>query len=89
VFNILFGVLDHVAQKFQVVQKLDGRIVMKVVPNGAAQLPAKATTAINDFARKYLPGTPFEIEYVDDIALTAAGKRKVVVVEKPDTIAQA
>ena len=34
VFNILFGVLDHVAHRFQVVQRLDGSVVMKVVPAG-------------------------------------------------------
>lgn len=84
VFNILFGVMDHVARKFQVVQKLDGRVIMKVVPNGTPRLPDNARHAIDEFARKYLPDAPFELEYVDDIPLTAAGKRKVVVVEKPN-----
>jgi phenylacetate-CoA ligase len=83
VFNILFGVMNHVAKKFQVIQKLDGSVVMKVVPNGGDQLPALDAGKIHGFAAKYLPGTPFCIEYVEDIPLTAAGKRKVVVVEKP------
>jgi hypothetical protein len=83
VFNILFGVLTHVALKFQVIQRVDGSIVMKVVPNGTEKLPDKAARQIHDFAAKYLPGAHFAIEYVDDIPLTAAGKRKVVVVEKP------
>lgn len=83
VFNILFGVMSHVALKFQVIQRVDGSVVMKVVPNGGDKLPEKEQRAIHDFAAKYLPKTTFEIQYVDDIPLTAAGKRKVVVVEKP------
>lgn len=83
VFNILFGVMDQVAKKFQVVQRLDGSVVMKVVPTTGERLPDVNSKAIHAFADKYLPGAPFAIEYVEDIPLTAAGKRKVVVVEKP------
>jgi phenylacetate-CoA ligase len=82
VFNILFGVMDQVATKFQVVQKTDGRVVMKVVPTTGSALPEANSQAIHQFAQKYLPGAPFAIEYVNDIPLTAAGKRKVVVVER-------
>jgi len=39
--------------------------------------------AIPAVADNYLPAAPFAIEYVDDSPLTAAGKRKVVVVEQP------
>ena len=82
VFNILFGVMDHVVNKFQVVQKKDGKVVMKVVPKSGPVLAEANSRAIQQFADKYLPGSPFAIEYVDDIPLTAAGKRKVVVVER-------
>jgi phenylacetate-CoA ligase len=82
VFNILFGVMDQVAKKFQVVQKADGRVVMKVVPQIGDALPEANRLAIHQFAQKYLPDAPFAIEYVPDIPLTAAGKRKVVIVER-------
>ena len=82
VFNILFGVMDNVARKFQVVQKKDGAVVMRVVPSAGPVLPEANSRAIHQFADRYLPGAPFAIEYVDDIPLTAAGKRKVVVVER-------
>src|SRR6478609_2810161 len=38
VFNILFGVMEQVAKKFQVVQRLDGSVVMKVVPQTGDRL---------------------------------------------------
>jgi phenylacetate-CoA ligase len=82
VFNILFGVMDQVAKKFQVIQKPDGSVVMKVVPTLGDTLPEANSRAIHQFAQKYLPEAPFAIEYVNDIPLTAAGKRKVVVVER-------
>jgi phenylacetate-coenzyme A ligase PaaK-like adenylate-forming protein len=81
VFNILFGVMDQVAKQFQVIQRADGHVVMKIVPESGPALPEANERAIHAFADKYLPGAPFAIEYVDEIPLTAAGKRKVVIVE--------
>lgn len=81
VFNILFGVLEQSAKQFQVVQRADRSIVMKVVPQSGTSLPQAHETQIRGFAAKYLPGVPFAIEYVENIPLTAAGKRKVVIVE--------
>jgi phenylacetate-CoA ligase len=83
VFNVLFGVMDQVAKQFQVIQKPDGAVTMRIVPQTGPRLPDGDHASIHAFARKYLPGAPFAIEYVDDIPLTAAGKRKVVVVERP------
>jgi len=82
VFNILFGVMEPVAKQFQVVQKKGGDVVMRVIPTAGARLPEWSETEIRKFADKYLPGSPFAIEYVAEIPLTPAGKRKVVVVER-------
>jgi hypothetical protein len=83
VFSILFAALGDLSKQFQVRQKVDGSIVMKLVPNGTDRLPDQAERMIHDFAAKYLPDAPFAIEYVGEIPLTAAGKRKIVVVDKP------
>jgi phenylacetate-CoA ligase len=82
VFNILFSSLTDDVRKFQIVQRVDGSVVMKVVPKRGDALPDIASGMINAFAEKYLPRAPFGIEYVDDIPLSGAGKRKVVVVER-------
>ena len=82
VFSILFAVMEQTAKQFQVVQRLDGSIVMRIVPQTGDRLPEANHRAIQAFADKYLPGAPFAIEYVTEIPLTAAGKRKVVVVER-------
>ena len=82
VFNILFSTIGHVARSFQVVQRTDGSVVFKVVPYQGATLPAKEEEILRSHAAKYLPGARFTIEIVDDIPLTSAGKRRVVVVEK-------
>lgn len=82
VFNILFSSLGPDVRKFQIVQRVDGSVVMKVVPTRGDRLPDTASGMIHTFAEKYLPSAPFGIEYVDDIPLSGAGKRKVVVVER-------
>lgn len=82
VFNILFSSLTDDVRKFQIVQRVDGSVVMKVVPKRGDTLPPLTSGMINAFAEKYLPRAPFGIEYVEDIPLSGAGKRKVVVVER-------
>jgi len=81
VFNILFSSIGHVARSFQVVQRADRSVVFKIVPYAGKGLPAREEQLLRAHAARYLPGAKFEIDVVDDIPLTAAGKRRVVVVE--------
>jgi phenylacetate-CoA ligase len=81
VFNILFSAIGHVARSFQVVQRPDRSVVFKVVPF-AAELPSRERELLRTHAARYLPGVPFAIEIVENIPLSAAGKRRVVIVER-------
>jgi ribosomal protein S12 len=82
VFNILFSTIGHVARSFQVVQRADRSVVFKVVPYQGNRMPARDELTLRAHAARYLPGVPFHIQYVEEIPLTAAGKRRVVVVER-------
>jgi phenylacetate-CoA ligase len=81
VFNILFSTIGHVARSFQVHQRPDGHVVFKVVPYQAGSLPTREEQLLRQHAERYLPGAPFSIEIVDNIPLSPAGKRRVVVCE--------
>ena len=80
-FSILFVPLADAASQFQVVQRRDRTVVLRVVPKGGKLTPAAEKTA-RDFVAKYLPGCPFQIESLQEIPLSPAGKRRLVVVEK-------
>ncbi|HET7503316.1 MAG TPA: hypothetical protein VFK02_19985 [Kofleriaceae bacterium] len=83
VFNVLLAAIGGVTSSFQVVQRLDRSVVFKVVPAASGPLPERETQILRDYITRYLPGVPLAIEVVDDIPLSPAGKRRVVVVEKP------
>ena len=80
VFNVLFATVGELARAFQVVQRADRSVVLKIVP--MTELSERDDRTIRDYAAKYLGDTPFSIELVDDIPLTRAGKREIVVVER-------
>ncbi|MGE0547060.1 MAG: hypothetical protein AB7O24_03085 [Kofleriaceae bacterium] len=82
-FSILFAVLEPVVRAFQVVQRANGVLVIKVVPLAGDGLGPRTLDQIEQFARRYLAGLPVAIEQVAEIPLTAAGKRKLVIVEPP------
>jgi hypothetical protein len=66
---------------FQVVQHKDGRLTVKLVTNDGGPLAPDIEARIRGYIGKYMPGVPLALDLVDDIPVTAAGKRRVVVVE--------
>jgi phenylacetate-CoA ligase len=82
--GILFSILvtrlaPHVLQ-FQAIQRTDGSVTLRIVPVGGA-VAAEVHELASSFARRYLPGVDFRVEPVRDIPTTAAGKRRIVIVE--------
>jgi hypothetical protein len=69
-------------RQFQAIQHIDGALTLKVVPRGATLDPAVERLA-REFVGKYMPGTRVQLDVVSEIPLTAAGKRRLVIVEKP------
>ena len=79
-FNILFLNMTKHTKQFQVVQRRDRRLLLRVVPV-ADKLDPSAEALIRDYVGKHMPGIPLEIELVRDIPLSHAGKLKRVIVE--------
>lgn len=79
-FNILFLNMAKHTRQFQVVQRADRRLILRIVP-APGGLPAHAEALIREFVGKHLRGVPLEIEIVPEITLTRAGKLRRVIVE--------
>jgi phenylacetate-CoA ligase len=79
-FNILFLNMAKHTKQFQVVQRADRRLLLRVVPVGASLDPA-AEALIREYVGKHLRGIPLEIEIVPEISLSRAGKLRRVIVE--------
>ena len=84
-FNILFLQLASHARQFQVVQRADRRLTLRVVPTREVLAP-EAEALIREFVGKHIAGIPLDIEVVREIPLTSAGKLCRVVVEKPASL---
>jgi phenylacetate-CoA ligase len=84
-FAILFLNLVEHARQYQAVQHVDGSLTIRIVPidQGHPGLPASTTDLVHQFCGRYLPGVPVTLDFVADIPAGPAGKRRLVVVEKP------
>ncbi len=80
IFSIVFVWLGKVTKQFQVVQRVDRSVVLRVVPVGAT-LSEPDRAIVREYFAKYLPGTSLQIEVVAEIPLTKAGKTRVVINE--------
>jgi len=83
VFNVVLAIIGDATRAFQVVQRRDRSLVVKIVPFRGDSLPERETRMLREYAERYFPGVPLSIEIVNDIPLTPAGKRQPVVVERP------
>lgn len=82
VFNVLFALIETSTKNFQIMQRADTSMEVRLVlADGVRELPARTAAQIGDWIAKYLPGVKHEIKILDEIPLTAAGKRKVVIKE--------
>lgn len=80
-FNILFLNMAKHTRQFQVVQRADRRLLLRVVPVGPTLDPT-AERLIREYVSTHLRGIPLEIEVVPEISLSTAGKLRRVIVEK-------
>jgi phenylacetate-CoA ligase len=81
-FNILFLDMAKHTRQFQVVQHVDRRLTLKIVPSSAAGVGPEAEAAIREFVARHIKGVPLEIQVVPEIQLSGAGKLHRVIVEK-------
>ena len=79
VFNVLFTALASAVRQFQVVQHKDRSVTLRVVPGEAFNAAILEETRRE--CGRFLKGVEVRVEKVQEIALTAAGKHRVSIVE--------
>jgi phenylacetate-CoA ligase len=79
VFNVVIAHLAHGIRQFQVVQRRDRAITVRIVPT--ARFDDGIRQTLRETCERYLPGTPVSLDLVSEIPAGAGGKRQVVVVE--------
>ena len=79
-FNVLFATLADKVNQFQVVQRKDLAIDLKLVPT--AQFDDALLQRIRQHCLAHIPGVPLRIETVSELAPDPGGKLRVVVVER-------
>jgi phenylacetate-CoA ligase len=80
VFNVVIAHLAHAIQQFQVVQRKDRSVTLRVVPT--ATFDSGIEGVLRATWERYLAGVPVTLELVGDLPISQSGKRQVVVVER-------
>jgi phenylacetate-CoA ligase len=78
-FNVLFTTLADQVRQFQVVQRKDGAIDLRVVPN--LGFDDSLLEALKQHAARHLPGIEIRPEILSELPPDRGGKLRVVVVE--------
>ena len=78
-FNVLFAALAHKVREFQVVQRKDLAIDLKIVPTTLFDDALLAD--VRDHCQKHIPGVELRTEIVTGLTADRSGKLRVVAVE--------
>ena len=78
-FNVLFAALAHKVRQFQVVQRKDRAIDLRIVP--ASLFDDALLETVKSNCARFLPGVELRTEIVQELTAQPNGKLRVVVVE--------
>jgi phenylacetate-CoA ligase len=78
-FNIFFVPLAHKVKEFQVVQRRDGAIDLRIVP--AAAFDDSVIESLRKHCARFIPGVELRTEIVAQLTVEPGGKLRVVSVE--------